>query len=121
MSPAVHHLPLGQTDATVLVTVACTGGDEAVTVTVVPSAVPIEEPSVASLTFWRAASRSATGAETAVPSAVVAEVAMVILRVMDPLLRERARRMDPQGLESEMSEASTLYCTASAAITAVWL
>ena len=85
-SPAVHHLPLGQTEDAVRVTVPCDGAEDAVTVTDVPSAVPRDAPSVASLTFSTLERRSATGEETGVPSAAVPVVAIVIVSVIEPLL-----------------------------------
>ena len=91
MRPAVHHLPFGQIDETARSMVACLGADDAVTVTVVPRAVPREAPRAASLTPCTAVSRSATGAETDVPSAEVAAVAMVIVRVRPLLVLWSAR------------------------------
>ena len=91
MRPAVHHLPFGQTDETVRWMVACWGADDAVTVTVVPRAAPSEEPKAASETLCIAVSRSATGAETGVPSGRVAEVAMVMVRVRPLLVLWSAR------------------------------
>ena len=70
----MHHLPLGQMDETVRRTVVCSAGDDAVTVTVVPSADPSADPRAPSPTACAALSKSAIGAETDDPSAAVAEV-----------------------------------------------
>ena len=55
------------------------------TVTTVPSAAPSDVPRAALLTFWTAVSRSARGVVTVSPSAVVPEVAIVMVMVR-PLL-----------------------------------
>ena len=90
--------------------------------TFVPSADPSADPRAPSPTACAALSKSAIGAETDDPSAAVAEVAMVMVRVrLLPLCSKRARLAVAHGSVREISDGSTEYCAARAVTIAVML